>query len=172
MDGEDPTVFATAISTIRSVVLTGRGDGGVNLWDISSGCLQYKFDSHDVDSLSITNDGRIAFSNYRSINRDIVAWDLNTGSKVAAFTNLVPRALFLSRPTQSQGKAPWGRGCAFTSNWKPQRMAVSGNHLVVVKADRPELMSLRPHLPGQTEIALQEDSSFKDAGAVSRVCKW
>ena len=135
MDGEDPTVFATAISTIRSVVLTGRGDGGINLWDISSGCLQYKFDSHDVDSgLSITNDGRIAFSNYRSINRDIVAWDLNTGSKVAAFT----------------------------SDWKPERMAVSGNHLVVGKADRPELMSQRPHIPGQTEIALQEDSPFKD----------
>ena len=134
VDGEDPTVFATAISTIRSVVLTGRGDGGINLWDISSGCLQYKFDSHDVDSLSITNDGRIAFSNYRSINRDIVAWDLNTGSKIAAFT----------------------------SDWKPERMAVSGNHLVVGKADRPELMSLRPHLPGQTEIALPEDSPFKD----------
>lgn len=132
-EGEDPTVLVTAISAVRNVVLTGQGDGGIYVWDIASGCLQYKFDCLDVDSIFITRDGQMAFSNYRSSNRNIDAWDLNAGSKVASFT----------------------------SDWKPERMVASGKCLVIAKADRPELMSLHPHLPEHSENALQEDSPFK-----------
>ncbi|XP_015761026.1 PREDICTED: uncharacterized protein LOC107340178 [Acropora digitifera] len=132
-EGEDPTVLVTAISAVRNVALTGQGDGGIFVWDIASGCLQYKFDCLDVDSLFIARDGQMAFSNYRSSNRNIDAWDLNAGSKVASFT----------------------------SDWKPERLVASGNCLVIAKADRPELMSLHPHLPEHTENALQEDSPFK-----------
>ena len=132
-DEDDPTVVATAISPTSNVVLTGPGDGGINVWDIASGRLQYTFVCDDVDSLFVTQDGRVAFSNYRSSNRNIDAWDLSTGLKLASFT----------------------------SDWKPERMVVSGNRLVVAKADKPELMSLRPHIPGYPENVPNEDSPFK-----------
>ena len=130
---ENTHVIATAISTVSSVVLTGESDGGINVWDIASGHVQYTFHCDDVDSLFITEDGRVAFSNYRSRNRNIDAWDLSTGLKLASFT----------------------------SDWKPERMAISGSRLVVAKADKPELMSLRPHTSGHTENVPNEESPFE-----------
>lgn len=132
-DDEYPSVTSTAISTASGVVLTGQSDGGINVWDIASGRLQYTLVCGDVDSLFITHDGRVGFSNYRSSNRDIDAWNLDTGTRLASFT----------------------------SDWKPERMIVVGNRLVVAKADKPELMSLTPHFPGQAENEPIEDLPFK-----------
>ena len=87
VDEENTHVIATAISTVSNVVLTGESDGGINVWDITSGHVQYTFFCDDVDSLFITKDGRVAFSNYRSNNRNIDTWDLSNGSKLASFTS-------------------------------------------------------------------------------------
>ena len=134
VDEENTHVIATAISTVSNVLLTGESDGGINVWDITSGHVQYTFFCDDVDSLFITKDGRVAFSNYRSNNRNIDAWDLSNGSKLASFT----------------------------SDWKPERIAICGNRLVVAKADKPALMSLRPHIPRYTKDVANEEGHFMD----------
>ena len=141
VDEENTHVIATAISTVSSVLLTGESDGGINVWDITSGHVQYTFFCDDVDSLFITKDGRVAFSNYRSNNRNIDAWDLSNGSKLASFT----------------------------SDWKPERIVICGSRLVVAKADKPELMSLRPHIPGYTEDVANEDGHFMDCPLESQM---
>ena len=138
---ENPSVLSTAISTASNVVLTGQSDGGIIAWDITSGRVQYTFVCDDPDSLFITQDGRVAFSNYRSRNHNIDAWDLTTGLKLASFT----------------------------SDWKPERMILSGNRLVVAKADKPELMSLRPHIPGYTENVPNDGSPFEDCPLESQL---
>ena len=140
-DGEDPSVISTAISTTSNTVLTGQSDGGINVWDIASGSRIYTFICNDADSINVTQNGRVAFSNYRSSNRNIDAWDLGTGLKLASFT----------------------------SDWKPERMIAAGNHLVVAKADKPELMSLRPHISGYTENLPKQDSPFKDCPLESQL---
>ena len=141
VDEGNTHVIATAISTVSNVVLTGESDGGINVWDITSGHVQYTFFCDDVDSLFITKDGRVAFSNYRSNNRNIDAWDLSNGSKLASFT----------------------------SDWKPERIVICGSRLVVAKADKPELMSLRPHIPGYTEDVANEDGHFMDCPLESQM---
>lgn len=133
-DEENPTVICTAISTASKVVLTGQGDGGIAVWDIGSGCVRYTMECGTVDSLFVTQDGKVAFSNYRYTNNNIDAWDLETGLKLATFT----------------------------SDWKPERMTISGSRLVVAKADKPELLMLRPHIPGSSEDSNPVDSPFED----------
>ena len=135
------TPMSLPISTVSNVVLTGESDGGINVWDITSGHVQYTFFCDDVDSLFITKDGRVAFSNYRSNNRNIDAWDLSNGSKLASFT----------------------------SDWKPERIVICGNRLVVAKADKPELRSLRPHIPGYTEDVANEECHFMDSPLESQM---
>ena len=76
----------------------------------------------------------MAFSNYRYTNSNIDAWDLETGSKLATFT----------------------------SDWKPERITISGNRLVVAKADKPELLMFRTHIPRSSEGTKPVDSPFKD----------
>ena len=83
----------------------------------------------------------MVFSNYRSNNRNIDAWDLSNGSKLASFT----------------------------SDWKPERIVICGNRLVVAKADNPELMSLRPHISGYTEDLAHEDGHFMDCPLESQM---
>ena len=133
-DKENPTVTSTAISTASNVVLTGQGDGGINVWDIANGRVRYTFECGTVDSIFVTRDGEVAFSNYRYTNSNIDAWNLRTGLKLATFT----------------------------SDWKPERMTISGNRLVVAKADKPELMTLRPHIPGHVEDTAPVNSPFEN----------
>ena len=133
-DEKNPTVTSTAISSSSSIVLTGAGDGGISVWDIVSGRLRYAFKCETVDSLFMTQDGQLAFCNYRYRNSSIDAWDLSTGVMLASFT----------------------------SDWKPERMTISGNCLVVAKADKPEFMTLRPHIPGHVETVQPNNSPFEN----------
>ena len=131
--GEYHAATATAISTTGNVALTGHSDGDINVWDIQSGSVNFTFKCETVASIFVTQDGKIAFSNYRYSNSNIDAWDLKTGLRLATFT----------------------------SDWKPERLAVSGNRLVVAKADGPELMTLRTHIPGCEEKLPEEMSPFE-----------
>lgn len=131
-DEENPTVTSTAISSASAMVLAGEGDGNIHVWDITSGRVRYKLQCETVDSLFMTKDGQMAFSNYRYKNSSIDAWDLGTGVKLASFT----------------------------SDWKPERVTISGNRLVVTKPDKPELMTLRPHIPGEVETNAIDNSPF------------
>ena len=140
-DDENPTVTSTAISSASSIVLTGEGDGGISVWDIGSGHVRYTFKCETVDSLFVTKDGQIAFSNYRYQNSSIDAWDLGTGVKLASFT----------------------------SDWKPERMTICGYRLVVAKPDKPELMTLRPHIPGQVETTTLENFPFANCPLESQL---
>lgn len=133
-DEDNPQVISTAISTASSIVLTGQSDGGISVWDIVSGHVRYTFECETVDSLFVTQNGQLAFSNYRYKNSNIDAWDLGTGLKLASFT----------------------------SDWKPERMMISGSRLVVAKADKPDLMALRPHIPGHVENTAPDNSSFEN----------
>lgn len=132
-DEDNPTVTSTAISSASSLVLTGQGDGGISVWDIVNGRLRYALKCETVDSLYMTQDGQLVFSNYRYRNSNIDAWDLSTGVRLASFT----------------------------SDWKPERMTISGNRLVVAKADKPEFMTLRPHIPGRVDPVAPDHSPFK-----------
>ena len=131
---ENPTAICTAISTASKVVLTGQGDGGITVWDIGNGRVRSTMECATVDSLFVAQDGKVAFSNYRYTNSNIDAWDLETGSKLATFT----------------------------SDWKPERITISGNRLVVAKADKPELLMFRTHIPRSSEGTKPVDSPFKD----------
>ena len=131
-DDGNPNVTLTAISSAGSTVLTGEGDGDINVWDIISGRVRHTLKCETVDSLFVTKDGQMAYSNYRSKNSSIDAWDLGTGVKLASFT----------------------------SDWKPERMMISGKCVVVTKPDKPELMTLRPHIPGQVETNAHDNSPF------------
>ena len=92
------------------------------------------FKCETVDSLFMTQDGQLAFSNYRYRNSNIETWDLSTGVRLASFT----------------------------SDWKPERMTISGNRLVVAKADKPEFMTLRPHIPRRVDPVEPDHFPFEN----------
>jgi hypothetical protein len=119
-DKEYPIAYATAFSVPQQLALTAQSDGNINAWKIESGRALHTFICETVDVILISDDGNVAYSRYRYRNSNIDAWDLRNGTKLATFT----------------------------SDWKPERINVIGNILVLGMAEGPEVMTLKLHIPG------------------------
>ena len=130
---DDPATYATAISSTLNLALTAHSDGNIKAWEIDSGRVLYTFKCDTVDLILVSADGHVAYSRYRYRNSNIDAWDLRNGAKLATFT----------------------------SDWKPEKVAMAGNHVVFAQAESPDLVTLRLHVPGCTEVAVTEKSPYE-----------
>ena len=122
-DREYPVAYATAFSLPLQLALTAQSDGNINTWKIDSGKLQNTFICETVDIILVSEDGNMAFSRYRYRNSNIDGWDLRNGTKLATFT----------------------------SDWKPERVDIIGNTLVLGMAQNSDVMTLKVHSPGKID---------------------
>jgi WD40 repeat protein len=84
-------ITTSALAPDGKTILVGDEDGNTGLWDLNTGKLLRNFprDSHDVKSVAISPDGKVAALSLRSgpNSVDVNLYDLSTGALLNTFPN-------------------------------------------------------------------------------------
>ncbi|XP_032219851.2 uncharacterized protein LOC5519197 [Nematostella vectensis] len=127
---EYPISYASGISLPLRLALTAQSDGDINAWDIDTGVIKHTFKCETVDVIMVSSDGFVAYSRYRYRISNLDAWDLRNGTKLATFT----------------------------SDWKPEKVDIVGDTIVLNQADSPSILTLQLHIPGSRRVAKPSSS--------------
>jgi WD40 repeat protein len=120
-DSYDSSMTA-AISTNSNVVVTGVGQGGIDVWNINTGAILRTIKCDVVSNVYLSADGEVIFARDSKSNT-INTWDMHTGSKLATVT----------------------------TDGYPNQVHIVGDRLVVAVGENPNLIVMKLHIPGKAE---------------------
>lgn len=112
--------MTAAISTVSNIIVIGVGQGGINVWDLSTGAILSTTPCDVVSNVYLSGDGEVIFARDSKANT-INTWDVKSTRKLSAIT----------------------------TDGYPNQVHIVGSRLVMAVGENPNLMIMRLHIPGK-----------------------
>lgn len=124
--------MTAAISTVSNIIVTGVGQGGINVWDLNSGTIVRTIPCDVVSNVYLSGDGDVVFARDSKANT-INTWEVKSGRKLSTIT----------------------------TDGYPNQVHIVGDRLVLAVGENPNLMIMRLHIPEKDQNDVVSPSPYE-----------